>query len=293
MPAMTGLEAEARALVRSLGGRWSISDAQGMACCPAHEDHHPSLRIKAGHVRLLFHCFAGCSREEVLSALLRSHLILGRPASSEHRPCARAPCALPSALALELWDSAGPITGSLGERYLQTRRLQGGSAELRYHPRLPLGPRRLGRRTPAMVAAIRDASGFLAIQRSYLMERDDGHVKLLERRVLGAMGQGAVRLAEAGSDLGLAEGIETALAATILSGVPCWATLGAGRLAKVGIPAGVKRLHLFVDHDERGLRAVEIAKVVHGRTCKILTHVPPSEGTDWNDVLLGTSPTRV
>ncbi|SNT30358.1 CHC2 zinc finger [Noviherbaspirillum humi] len=41
-----------------------------MACCPAHDDRVPSLLISEtpdGFPR--FHCFAGCSKEEVLTAV--------------------------------------------------------------------------------------------------------------------------------------------------------------------------------------------------------------------------------
>ena len=45
------------------GGRW-------YACCPAHDDTSPSLSIGTGNEgQLLLHCFAGCSAEQVLSAL--------------------------------------------------------------------------------------------------------------------------------------------------------------------------------------------------------------------------------
>jgi DNA primase len=41
-----------------------------LACCPAHEDHRPSLSIRAGHDgRILVHCWAGCKTGDVLVAL--------------------------------------------------------------------------------------------------------------------------------------------------------------------------------------------------------------------------------
>lgn len=39
------------------------------ACCPAHDDASPSLAIKYDGDRLLLHCFAGCSTENVLKAI--------------------------------------------------------------------------------------------------------------------------------------------------------------------------------------------------------------------------------
>ncbi|MEX1243413.1 MAG: bifunctional DNA primase/polymerase [Thermoanaerobaculia bacterium] len=42
------------------------------ACCPAHEDRHPSFSITIGDDgQPLFHCFAGCSFERIVAALER------------------------------------------------------------------------------------------------------------------------------------------------------------------------------------------------------------------------------
>jgi len=40
-----------------------------IALCPAHDDDHPSLSITEKGGRILFHCFAGCPPEAILSAL--------------------------------------------------------------------------------------------------------------------------------------------------------------------------------------------------------------------------------
>jgi hypothetical protein len=47
--------------------------------------------------------------------------------------------------------------------------------------------------------------------------------------------------------LGLAEGIETALSAMQLTGVPVWASLGGARLHRVELPPEVKEVHVFLD----------------------------------------------
>src|SRR5215472_2959966 len=48
--------------VRRTGNGW-------IARCPAHEDHSPSLSVKAGDRGLLVKCWAGCTLEEVTEAL--------------------------------------------------------------------------------------------------------------------------------------------------------------------------------------------------------------------------------
>ena len=70
--------------VRSIGtDRW-------LACCPAHDDKHPSLSIKVGATGAgLVHCWAGCSTDAVLGALgmEMADLFPGRklPASVQRR----------------------------------------------------------------------------------------------------------------------------------------------------------------------------------------------------------------
>ncbi len=41
-----------------------------VACCPAHPDKHPSLSIdETRDGKVLFHCHAGCSQDDVIDAL--------------------------------------------------------------------------------------------------------------------------------------------------------------------------------------------------------------------------------
>lgn len=46
-----------------------------MALCPAHADRNPSLSLSEGsNGKILFHCFAGCSQEEVRERLIEMDL---------------------------------------------------------------------------------------------------------------------------------------------------------------------------------------------------------------------------
>lgn len=40
-----------------------------IACCPAHEDKHPSLAIRDDNGTILIKCFAGCSVYEIVAAV--------------------------------------------------------------------------------------------------------------------------------------------------------------------------------------------------------------------------------
>lgn len=64
----------ARTLVAKLGGSWKGS--YGTVLCPVHDDQDPSLTISEGKDgRILWHCHAGCSQEEVAKALKERSLL--------------------------------------------------------------------------------------------------------------------------------------------------------------------------------------------------------------------------
>ena len=68
---------DARSITKVLpNGRWHGS--YGMACCPAHDDRTPSLKITDGDYAPLLKCFAGCDSSDVAAAL-RDMGLLGHP----------------------------------------------------------------------------------------------------------------------------------------------------------------------------------------------------------------------
>lgn len=40
-----------------------------VACCPAHEDSSPSLAVKEQDGKIVMHCFAGCSVENIVKSI--------------------------------------------------------------------------------------------------------------------------------------------------------------------------------------------------------------------------------
>lgn len=57
-------------LLDRLQGVKRTGPSRWLARCPAHDDRHPSLAIReADDGRVLLHCFAGCSVEDIVSAV--------------------------------------------------------------------------------------------------------------------------------------------------------------------------------------------------------------------------------
>jgi putative DNA primase/helicase len=280
------IEKEARTLVERLGGRWSGHG--GLCLCPAHDDRTPSLSVRLGRTRLLLHCFAGCDAAEILRALGSARLLEpGGPFAGGFARPDRDPPDLRGA-ALRLWGSAREIAGTPAERYLSGRGLKPESGELRFLARTPDGPKPQTRFRPALIAAVRDCSGLVGVHRTFLSANRGGTMRVRARSGLGRFGRGAVRLGGVQSRLGLAEGIETALSASILFGLPCWATLGTERFALVAIPPAVTELRLFLDNDAGGRRAERLARAAHPDR-SIVAFYPERSGDDWNDVLTGSA----
>jgi putative DNA primase/helicase len=277
-----GVEQEGQALVERLGGRWGQDG--GMCRCPAHDDRSPSLSIRPGRTRLLLHCFAGCEASAILRALEADRLLEPGAGAARDLPSRRNECAR-NAAALRLWGESRSIAGTPASAYLGSRGLT-APAELRYHPRTPRGPRPLTIFRPALIAAVRDDSGLVAVHRTFVESSAPGLAPLPGPRCgLGRFGRGAVRLGGIAPRLGLAEGIETALSATALFGVPCWATLGTERFRLISVPAEVGELLLFLDHDAGGCRAERLAREAFAHIPHLEAHYPKRPGDDWNDVL--------
>jgi putative DNA primase/helicase len=230
----------------------------------------------------LFHCFAGCDSSDVLRALESGGLLRAAVARAAV-PARAARCSRLTAAAFRIWSEARSIRGTPAERYLAGRGLCTDSPQLRYHARTPFGPGRSAGCRPALIAAVRDETGLVAIQRTFIGDRSGG-VARGRRCSLGRLGSGAVRLGGVAPVLGLAEGIETALSASALFEVPCWATLGGGRFGSVALPATIERLLLFLDNDPAGRRSEALARSAFAGL-EIEAFYPEASGADWNDVL--------
>ncbi|MDE2395486.1 MAG: toprim domain-containing protein [Burkholderiales bacterium] len=162
---------------------------------------------------------------------------------------------------------------------------------MRYHRALDCweGRDRIGM-PPAMVAPLMSPEGrMVALHRTYLTA--DGRKAQVPtvKKLTGAAGSLAGACIPLHKPIrgviGIAEGIETALAAWCASTVPTVAAYCAGNLAAWQWPRGVHRIVVFADHDTAGREA---AQALHDRaraaglTVQVLT--PDEPGDDWADV---------
>jgi phage/plasmid primase-like uncharacterized protein len=194
----------------------------------------------------------------------------------------------------QVWAQCVPlVAGDPVTLYLKGRGMGGVwplPEVLRYHRALPYwhGAEKVGT-FPAMVAPLIAPDGrMVALHRTYLA-RDGRKADVpTVKKLTGAAGPLAgacIPLHKpARGCIGIAEGIETALAAWCASGVPTVAAYCAGNLAAWRWPA-VQRLVIFADADKAGREAADMlrARVLAARLqCEVLT--PASDGADWCDV---------
>jgi len=191
--------------------------------------------------------------------------------------------------AYALWCGSAPCAGTLAERYLAAR----GLPELAHSKALRFRPdcwhREHRSRLPAMVAAVTDIEGrFLGIHRTWLAP--SGHAKAdvePQRKTLGPVWGGAARLDPLAAEIVVGEGIESSASAGGLLGLPAWAAVSAGNLARaLTLPPEVMDVTIAADNDEAGHAAAQAAALRWAdEGWRVRVAVPDQPGTDFNDVL--------
>lgn len=173
----------------------------------------------------------------------------------------------------KIWESGGPIEGN-ARAYFEGRGLFGP-----YPPALRFA-------SSVILAGVTAPDGKRAtIHRTYL----DGAVKVDRKLMAGTFAKGsAIRLGVATDTLAIAEGIETALAVTRDTGLPCWSTISADGMIGFEPPKGVTTLHIFGDNDLKFAGQAAAYRLAHRVTTQrdpiaAVVHIPDVAGTDFAD----------
>ena len=187
------------------------------------------------------------------------------------------------------------VPGDPVTRYLKGRGFRGVwplPAVLRLHRGLPYwhGGEKLGT-FPVMVAPLVSPDGrTVGLHRTYLTrdgrKADVPTVKKLMPGTAGPLAGACIPLHKpVAGVVGIAEGIETALAGWCASGVPTVAAYCADSLAAWRWPGGVQRLVIFADNDKAGRESADALRArafAAGLRAEVLT--PTNSGADWCDV---------
>jgi putative DNA primase/helicase len=205
----------------------------------------------------------------------------------------------------QVWSESVPIAGTPAETYLVKRGIwrENLSDCLRYHPDMVYVDNKTKKgvaKYPCLIAPVRNIEGqIVTLHRIYLTPEGDkapvDEVKKMMSPRMQVTGS-AIRLFPADSEvLGVAEGIETALAAHAISRMPVWSCVSAGLMEKVKIPNHVKQLVVWADLDKsrRGEAAAQaLAKRFEGTDVAVEICLPfaklgeNDKGIDWLDVML-------
>lgn len=184
--------------------------------------------------------------------------------------------------------------GDLVHRYLATR----GVEELIYPDALRFAPKLRdgeGGIRPCMIAMVAGPDGKpVSMHRTFLKPDGSGKAEMAAPRKMmpGELPEGScIRLGEyvAGGPLGIAEGIETALSASAIYGLPVWAAINSAILKKWLPPEGCQEVAIFGDNDPKFGGQAAAWALAHRLAVKgfeVSVKIPDEPGTDWNDVLM-------
>lgn len=194
--------------------------------------------------------------------------------------------------------------------YLTRRGLSGAELDakvVRFHPALGYWKKNdhneieLAGRYPAMVALVTGPDGTpVTVHRTYLTPDGRKAPVSAPKKLMGYPGNrligAAIRLFAPGPVLGVAEGIETALAVHLRTGMPVWSAVSANLLERLEPPAKTSLVVVWADRDRSGAgqaAAMRLRQRLLPRGISVAVHLPPgpipmgAKGTDWADVWCG------
>lgn len=186
-----------------------------------------------------------------------------------------------------VWTESRPVMhGDPVWTYLNHRTgIEAVPSSLRFHPKLRYDA---NHSFPAMLAVVTMPDGSASTMHRTWLDGKGGKAPVDDPKkvMAGTIKGGAIRLAPMAECLGLAEGIETALRASVLFGVPTWAAISAGGMRDWDAPAGVTEVVIFGDNDANFTgqnAAFALAHRLSMRGIKTDVRIPAKAGTDWAD----------
>lgn len=191
----------------------------------------------------------------------------------------------------KMYKDSKPLTGEcVGSLYLKNRGLKTFPTTLRYLPECyePSTQTKM----PALLATFSAPdSEAITLHRIYLHR--SGSKANIEKCKLTMtpkkqMAGGSVRLFPAIKEVGLTEGIETAIAVHEMYNIPVWATLSTSLLQAFEPPKGIENVTIFADADDNyaGEKAAYIlANRLHLAGYAVGVRIPKHRGCDFLDEL--------
>lgn len=151
---------------------------------------------------------------------------------------------------------------------------------------------------PAMIGLVKNLKGeVVTIHRTYLTTEGkkagvSSPKKLMSAPLQGATSGCAIQLDKPTDKLAITEGIETALAVHLATGLPVWAATSTTLLERVKIPPSVKEVYIMADKDRSGAgeRSANVLaqRLAQHHIVKVVLPEPPipdgEKSVDWLDV---------
>ena len=187
----------------------------------------------------------------------------------------------------EMWSGGRNVSrdDTVGEYLNRRTGLKVYPPVLRFHPALYHAETKSNH--PAMIAKVTDADNKpVAIHRTWIAD-----VSPNKKLTAGQIPSGsAIRLEPYEEAIGIAEGIETAISAWAIFGIPTWAAISANMLEKWEPPKAVKSVYIFGDNDHNFVGQLAAYRLAHrlrqlDRLDGVKVVIPNVTGADWNDIL--------
>ena len=290
----------AKEIAEALNGAPS---GRGWVCrCPnsLHRDSKPSFSIEDGDSgRPVFHCFGGCTQDELIDALRGEGLW---PDRSERREGSKPKGAdkdkTPPNVkwAREAWNKSRVIDPAKPHPYFLARGIDTTRfAFLHYTLRIDPEAKHKASDTigPAVIALVTDlASNGVGIQRTFLADGEASKRKVDPVKMsLGSVKGSAIRIGSPRTARVLvSEGPEDAMTARAAMDFKfvAWASAGLSMLDAITFPDDVTEVVILADNDEPGRKAARKAAqrfLAAGKM--VLIAYPPDGAKDFNELVSG------